>query len=360
VRKFLLLAFVVLLGIMSAFPQEAFKEVSLVVNIEIPVRVYESSKFVDNLTIDDFEIWEEGISQKIEAVYLIKKMAVERSEEKRRFNPDTQRNYFLFFEVADYQPRIGEGLEFFIHNIFSPEDFLYITTPLNTYRLKDEALQIKSKKAIVEELIRIVRGDTERGNQEYRETIRTLSDVSQRLAVSLGATSTQSTSAPVVAPIARNPQDETLELEMLLLQYSDVLAKLENLRRVDQVKLLDFARYLKNRKGQKYVYMFYQSEFIPQIDTRILDQFKSLYHDNPAMLHSMSSLFDFFTRERSFDVDKVKMAYSDASTSIHLLFLTERPVAVEGDVVDGKFKEIEVRVKKKNYKVVHRAGYFSN
>ena len=413
-RKFLLLAFVVLLGIISAFPQEAFKEVSLVVNIEIPVRVYESSKFVDNLTIDDFEIWEEGISQKIEAVYLIKKMAVERSEEKRRFNPDTQRNYFLFFEVANYQPRIGEGLEFFIHNIFSPEDFLYITTPLNTYRLKDEALQIKSKKAIVEELIRIVRGDTEKGNQEYRETIRTLSDVSQRLAVSLGATSTQITSAPVVAPIARNPQDETLELEMLLLQYSDVLAKLENLRRVDQVKLLDFARYLKNRKGQKYVYMFYQSEFIPQIDSRILDQFKSLYHDNPAMLHSMSSLFDFFTRERSFDVDKVKMAYSDASTSIHLLFLTERPVAVEGVrmeehsedifsafremalatgglvissrnpayafqqaldasenyyllyyrpkdyVVDGKFKEIEVRVKKKNYKVVHRAGYFSN
>ncbi len=414
-KKLILLAFIVLLGIIVfAFPQEAFKEISLVVNIEVPVRVYDNSTFVDDLTIDDFEILEEGISQKIEAVYLIKKMAVERSEEKRRFNPDTKRTYFLFFEVADYQPRIGDGLEFFINNIFSPEDDLYITTPLQTYRLKEGALQIKPKQDIVEELIGIIRGDTQQGNQEYRETIRILSDVSQRLAVSLGASSAQSTSAPVLTPPGGTPLDDTLELEMLLLQYSDVLAKLENLRRVDQFKLLDFAKYLKNKMGQKYVYMFYQNEFIPQVDSRILGQFESLYQDNPAMLQRMSSLFDFFTREKSFDVNKVKMAYSDASTSIHFLFLTERPVEEEGVrmvehsediysafremaratgglvisstnpayafeqaldasenyyllyyrpknyVVDGKFKEIKVRVKGKKYKVIHRAGYFSN
>jgi len=85
VKKLTLLAFIVLSGIcLFAFPQEAFKEVSLVVNIEVPVRVYSDSAFVDDLTIKDFELLEEGISQKIEAVYLIKKMAVERSDEKRR------------------------------------------------------------------------------------------------------------------------------------------------------------------------------------------------------------------------------------------------------------------------------------
>jgi hypothetical protein len=400
--------------VVSLFPQEAFKEVSLVVNIEVPVRVYDGSRFVNDLTIKDFEIWEEEVSQKIEAVYLIRKMAVERSEENRRFHPDTKRNYFLFFEVADYQPRIGEGLEFFINNIFSPEDTLYVTTPMKTYVMKEDALQIKPKNEIVSELIRIVRRDTERGNQEYRETIRVLSSVSQRLAVSLGASSTQSSSAPEVRPPSGGAQDETLELEMLLLEYSDVLIKLENLRRVDQIKLLDFAKYLKEKPGQKYVYMFYQSEFIPQIDSRIVSQFESHYQDNPAMLQRMSSLFDFFTREKSFDVDKVKMAYSDSSTSIHFLFLTERPVEERGVhmvehsediysafremaiatgglvvssgnpafafqqaldasenyyllyyrpknyVVDGKFKKIEVRVKGKKYEVIHRAGYFSN
>ena len=416
VKKSGVLVFVILLvSILSAYPQEqAFKEVSLVVNIEVPVRVYADSTFVDDLTIKDFDLLEEGISQKIEAVYLIKKMAVERSEEKRRFNPDTKRHYFLFFEVADYQPRLGEGLEFFINNIFSPEDALYITTPLKTYILKEGALQIKPKKDIVQELIGIIREDTQMGNQEYRQSMRLLTDISRELAVSLGASRAQRSSATAVTPPAGGSQDETIEIEMLLLQYSDVLAKLENLRRVDQIKLLDFAKYLKNKPGQKYVYMFYQSEFIPQVDSGILSQFESLYQDNPAMLHQMSSLFDFFTRERSFDVAKVKMAYSDSSTSIHFLFLTERQIADEGVqltehsediysafremaiatgglvvssgnpayafkqaldasenyyllyyrpkdyVIDGKFKEIKVRVQNKKYKVIHRAGYFSN
>ena len=414
-RKIYLLAFVIFFSIvLTAFPQETFKEVSLVVNIEVPVRVYDGSVFIDDLTINDFEILEEGIPQKIEAVYLIKKMAVERSEEKRRFNPDTKRNYFLYFEMASYQPRIGEGLTFFINNIFSPQDELYITTPLQTYRMREGALQIKSKEEIVDELIKIVRADTEKGNQEYRESIRVLADLSKRLAVSLGASSEQSSSAPPISLPRATPMDETLELEMLLLEYSDVLAKLENLRRVDQVKLLDFAKYLKKRVGQKYVYMFYQSEFIPKVDSRIVSQFETLYNNNPAMLQRMSSLFDFFTREKSFNVDKVKMAYSDASTSIHFLFLSERPLEEEGVrmvehsedifsafremamatgglvlssrnpayafrqaldasenyyllyyrpkdyIVDGKFKKIEVRVKEKKYKVIHRAGYFSN
>jgi hypothetical protein len=417
VKKRILLAFAVLLVfVFSAYPQDkAFKEVSLVVNIEVPVRVYDDSTFVDNLTIKDFELFEEGVSQKIEAVYLIKKMAVERSEEKRRYNPDTQRHYFLFFEVADYQPRIREGLEYFLENIFSPEDALYVTTPLKTYTMKEGGLQIKPKEEIVEELIEIIREDTHIGNQEYRQAMRVLSEVSQQLAVSLGASPTQSTTAPPVGiPMGRDILDDTLDMEMLLLEYSDVMAKLENLRRVDQIKLLDFAKYLKNKQGQKYVYMFYQSEFLPQIDSKIVGQFESHYQDNPAMLQRMSSLFDFFTREKSFDVEKVKMAYSDSSTSIHFLFLTGSPVGDQGVqmversedmfsafremaiatgglvvsssnpayafqqaldasenyyllyyrpkdyVVDGKFKEIEVRVKGQKYKISHRAGYFSN
>jgi hypothetical protein len=281
--------------------------------------------------------------------------------------------------------------------------------------MKEGALEIKPKPEIVDELVGLIREDIGKGNQEYRESMRRLSAVSQKLAVELGASTSSSTSASNVRPpMGRDVLDPTLDLEMLFLEYSDILAKLENLRRVDQIKLLDFADYLRNKTGQKYVYMFYQQEFIPQIDSRILNQFSSLFEDNPAMLQRMSSLFDFFTREKAFDVDKVKMAYSDSSTSIHFLFLTEREVAEQGVqlversedifsafremamstgglvvtsrnpasafkqaldasenyyllyyrpknyVVDGKFKEIKVRVKNKKYKVMHRAGYFSN
>ena len=143
-KKIIVISCLLLLNI-TFFPQEAFKEVSLVVNIEVPVRVYDGSRFMDDLTIKDFVLLEERVPQKIEAVYLIRKMAIERSEEKKRFDPDTKRYFFLFFEIADYQPRIREGLEFFIENIFSPEDALYVTTPLKTYNMKERALEINSK-----------------------------------------------------------------------------------------------------------------------------------------------------------------------------------------------------------------------
>lgn len=45
----------------------------------------------------------------------------------------------------------------------------------------------------------------------------------------------------------------------------------------------------------------------------------------------------------------------DASENYYLLYYRPKDY-----FVDGKFKEIEVKVKKHKYKVVHRAGYFSN
>jgi len=44
-----------------------------VVNVEVPTRVFKDNKFLDTLTIDDFEVLEDGIPQKLQAMYLINK-----------------------------------------------------------------------------------------------------------------------------------------------------------------------------------------------------------------------------------------------------------------------------------------------
>lgn len=62
----------VLLLILASRAQEISQDVS-VINIEVPVRVFKGDQFVDFLTIKDFEVFEDGIPQKIEAVYLIEK-----------------------------------------------------------------------------------------------------------------------------------------------------------------------------------------------------------------------------------------------------------------------------------------------
>lgn len=108
----------------------------MVINIEVPVRVFEEGRFIDDLTIQDFEVFEDGKSQKIEAVYLVNRTSVERGEESRRFAPNTERNFYLFFEINEYDPRLGESLSQFIQNEIYPSDNLWIITPDGTYHLR--------------------------------------------------------------------------------------------------------------------------------------------------------------------------------------------------------------------------------
>jgi len=86
-KKITFIAALLIAGV-SLFSQQVSEE-TFVVNVEVPVRVFKGSQFIDNLSINDFEVLENGLLQKIEAVYLVKKKSIERREEKRRFSPTT-------------------------------------------------------------------------------------------------------------------------------------------------------------------------------------------------------------------------------------------------------------------------------
>jgi hypothetical protein len=139
-----------------------------------------------------------------------------------------------------------------------------------------------------------------------------------------------------------------------------------------------------------------------------------LYEDRPDISQIIAGLFDFYRRDISFDVNLVKQVYADSSVSIHFLIISEVPTTVFGvrmeehseDILsafkemaeatggfienssnpassfqralqasenyyllyyspknytqDEKFKEIEIRVKDKDYKITHRLGYIAN
>ncbi len=62
-KKHTILLAILVLGL-TLFAQE-IQEKAVAINIEVPVRVFKGKTFIDNLTIDDFEIYEDGILQKI-------------------------------------------------------------------------------------------------------------------------------------------------------------------------------------------------------------------------------------------------------------------------------------------------------
>jgi hypothetical protein len=401
---------------------QQIEEEATVINIEVPVRVFSGKIFIDNLTIDDFEILENGVPQNIEAVYFVKKRSVERSQEKKRFSPKTSRSFFLFFELSNYDPKIGDAIEYFVHNVLAPGDNLSFVTSMKTYRMKNIAFEVTSPDEVAKQLIGIVKRDTLTGNSEYRNMINEIAGLAQSLSVTMAQSRMIMTGQDQVieevtmpmSDIGPSSQYEGRTLEEQFSLYENYIFKLDNLRRIDQEKLIHFAKYLKEREGQKYVTIFYQREFIPQLDPKLVSQTMSLYQDRPVVLQTIANVIEFYKREVPIDTELVKQTYADCSISIHFLYLTTPPEpqygvymadhsedifstfqemavatggyidssaradtlfksAVEASenyyllyyspsnyVTDGQFKEIQVKVKNRKYRVFHRAGYFAN
>jgi len=386
VKKIIILIVVTALTLILLAQELQYEAVAI--NIEVPVRVFKGSTFIDNLTIDDFEIYEDGKLQKIEAVYLIKKVSIQREEStleekeaRKKFSPHVSRNFILLFEITDYLPKIDEALDYFFENVISPDDTVIVATPIKTYKFNKRALAVAPRQVIADRLKEIIRRDVLLGSSKYKNLIRDYKSIYR----------------------SEFPLDQKLLLLM------DKIRELKNLRYLPEKKVKDFADSLKTMEGQKFALFFYQKELLP---------FPKLEFEYLNYLELQSELTSFI----SFDTEKIKQAFSDSSISLHFLYVTKtqqmshleiddlRPTgmrmqdmsmdifkifkdiaeatgglsdssanvasllkrAVDASenyyllyyvpkdyIKDGKFRKIEVKVKDKKYKVTHRAGYLA-
>jgi hypothetical protein len=393
------------------------------INIEIPVRVFKNGAFVDSLTIDDFEVTDNGKPQKLEAAYLIKKTTIERREETTKFAPRTARHFFLFFEIGEVDPKIEDALEYFVSNVLIPGDELTLVTPMKTYRMKAAIFERRSRKKVFEELVGLLRRDILIGYSESRAILEEMKSLAHLLASQVtyqtnqtlpNALATDPASTAIPVPILADSAYASASFDEQLQNYTILLDRLQNLRVVGQKRLLDFAHYLKMLNGQKDVFLFYEREFIPKIDPKILTMYMSVFNDRPDTVQTLTGLFELYRREAPLDITGLQQAYSDSSTAVHFMFISRPQVREEGIVLeeqsediyapfrelaratggfadtsanllammkaaveasenyyllyyrpvayvaDGKFHAISVKVKNGSYKLTHRSGYIAD
>jgi hypothetical protein len=408
------------LALLSAAPvcfpalAQQVREESLVINVEVPVRVFRGSLFVDTLGAADFEVYENGVPQKIEAVYLVKKRTIERREEETKFKPDTARNFYLLFEITDYVPRLDDALRYFVFEVLSPGDNIILVTPLKTYRVLSEAIAARRKEDLLAQFQGILRRDSGMGASEFRNIVQDLEKLARALSQQIATfPSISNPETPQRMDGFASTENEGRTVDDLLHRYSILLSQLDTIRALDPQKVVDLAKYLKGVEGQKNVFLFYQREFIPTIDPKILYQYMELYQDRPDIQHKITELFEFYRRELTFDPELIKNAFADAAVSIHFLFVSPPPEFIAGvrldersdDVYaafrevarasggfiessanpaflmksaieasenyyliyyspqryvrDGEFKAIKVRVKDGDFRLVHRLGYYA-
>ncbi|MFC2161364.1 hypothetical protein ACFLRX_06910 [Acidobacteriota bacterium] len=403
-KKYTILLAIFVLGF-SLFAQE-IQEEAVAINIEVPVRVYKGKAFIDNLTIEDFEIYEDGILQKTEAVYLIKKLDILREETdldteeaKEKYAPKVSRNFTFLFEIHEYLPKVGTAIEYFFEEVYAVGDSISVITPVQTYYFNYEVLSRLPKKEISKQLIGQIRKDLLKVSSVYRGLLRDLESVKQFE--------------------GEAPEESGME-GVAYSMHNDIAQKLSNLRYLDENKFVEFADALKEIEGPKHVFFFLQKLNIPIIRVNPIYGFDDLSQFEVSM---------------AIDGPKIHRIFSDASITAHMLYITkisdldivdragssvtnsdEEDTSVSampreiheisgdifsafkdvaeatGGVVDsstnaaasfkqsveasenyyllyyspqnyvanGKFMEIEIKVKGQNYKITHRAGYIAN
>ncbi len=275
-----------LLFLSPSLPQE--EHVARVVSIEVPVRVYKKGHFIRDLSIHDFLLYEDGVQQRIDAVYLIKKKTIEREEMhkeavKTREPEIESRNFVFVFEIRTYLPKLNEVMDYFFNKVMLPGDTLKIYTPVRAYTIKEDAFKILPKQKIADQLKAKLRKDIVMGASEYRNLYEQIRKIVY-----------------------------TEDMTPKSLMCMDILRKMKALQQVDVSKLTQLAEDLKKTEGQKHVFLFYQKQSLPIPE--FIDPLDRLELQASMPQH----------------VEEIKTAFSDASISGHFVFITKKP----SDVLD--------------------------
>ena len=378
-----------------------------VLNIEVPVRVMDGDNFVRDLNAQDFEIYEDGELQKIGAFYLVHDTNLEKQEASSWNSPNTSRRFYMLFQFLEYNPKMEQAIDYFFNTVMQPNDTLTVMTPLKRYDLSREALKNQAPEKLSRDLQSVVRRDTKIGAGDYNSAISDLKKIVRSISSAAGGGSAMS-------GIESTDTGSGFGLEFQLPRYKETLQRLDELRIVNEQTFLSFAGQMKRLPGQKVVFMFYQREFRPEIQSTILNRLVSMYQDQPNILSAVQDLFSMYSRSVQMNVERLSQAYSDASIMFNFIFMHKEPENVRGinmreqseDVFntfvevaqatggivdssqnpssgfraaadacsdyylliynpanyagDGTFKNITVKVKGKEYKLIHRSGYIAN
>ncbi len=356
------------------------------------MRAYKGNTFISTLTIEDFEVYEDRILQKVEALYLIRGTDIKREEvkalkEAENIKTIVSRHFVLCFILSEYLPRVNGVVNYLFDQVVQKGDSLTVITPIKTYNLKQQMLEKMPVKNLKQQLLGLLRKEIQIGNFEYRDVIRELE---------------------------KSARGRSAE------EYEMALQRLEQLRCIDQNRLIEFAKFLKSKKGQKYVFIFYQQESVPLLESTVIE---GVDPSRPGSMKIATFFLDIVGKGLSLNTDIIQKAFSDSSTSVHFIYVTKdiidplegsrmcplegmRFIEKSGEIFtafkeiaqatggltdssanishafrkaveasenyyllfytpkeyrsDGKFRTIEVKIKGGGYKVLHRAGYVAD
>ena len=302
--------------------------------IEVQVRVFDGARFVDDLTLGDFEVTEDGFLMAVDTLSLVKGRSVARREGPETRQPSMARTFYLMFQTTEWDPKLGQAIDTLFTSVLAPGDAMTLITPTKPYSLQKDALATKSPGELSKAMQDLLKKDIQAGGGQYRDMTRELTRLSRSIG-SLGSGAKED-----IEEESDTESSAGFGLEQQIDHYRNALMTMESLRLVDEKKLLAFAESLKAVPGQKIVYLFYAREFRPEINPRSVQSLMTLYQDNPTVLGNLMDLFQLYRHETTFKAEPVKKAFADAGIVLNFIFMEKKSKRVFGAYMREQSEDI--------------------
>jgi hypothetical protein len=241
---------------------EPIVEEVAVYNVEVPVRVLYKGKPVDNLTKEDFTVYERNKEVKING-FFIKRKTIKINRSTRPLETQTKeislppsrvtpRTFVLTFNITDYNMNFQKAVDHLFDKILQPTDHIIIfaNDVTREYTGLKDISPIKSQ--IIEDL----------KNESQKARIRLIQYI-KNLETELSANEFREDSIDSRSGTLGDTPNRLITFLQKYLQRWDEYKRIYLLPRVD--RFYYFARYLKQVQGEKYVLNFYQFELFPKI-----------------------------------------------------------------------------------------------
>jgi hypothetical protein len=243
---------VILLGIalfpVFTQPEETLKEDILVVNVEVPVRVFLNGQPVDNLGKDDFLLYEGKKQQRINGFFIKKRkigIPSALSNTETDSNSMLMSRYFVLnFRISDYNRELQESLRYVFEKILRASDRLLVFA--NETQLFFAGLQDKAK--IYAKIDAVL---WEQAQHARARLLVTMQKIKNQTSMYFAVFDSPNGGVIKAAYDLIRTQGEIRQDYYKLYIYPDLL------------KYIHLAKHLEKIKREKWVINFYQPELFP-------------------------------------------------------------------------------------------------
>jgi hypothetical protein len=335
--------------------EEILQETVRVVNVEVPVRVHYRGKPVDNLTKNDFKLFEKGKQQDIHG-FILKRKKINVQELKlnaEQVMTRKQRFFVLVFRFTHYNDDIKKGLDYIFDTILTDTDQLLVFANDRSayFEFLNDKPSVKTKVAKI------------------------LHDVSRkartRLLMHLKKVEREVEKHKFELKLI-NAERGSMDLHFMIYNY---LEKFLNIWRNYKKKYLipdinkyyNFAQFLKKIKKEKWVIDFYQFEVFPDIliNSESMRRIRRLIgawqaSDNPELITFSRLIFRRLTEiemelsvAKDFPSDEVAKIFHNVDTTFHSVFMKTTFSTL---LQDAEYREVASELENSLRAITKRTG----